>query len=245
MMGNFKKINCLFIVLAGLAASQASWASNMIDLPDEELARESVTPTFDKNPSTKNRNIVTEGKVDLNLYYGTALTEPIANVSKIGLSGYYHTSEHSAWGLMLNKNSTGLSTYAEQLRNTYNLDFTKAPAPDMTAMLDYNHKAFYGKMSITKKTVINLHLFGTLSAGVVKYVHKTYPAVAFGAGQKLYFSKSWAFRFDFRVFMHQAPIPFLKDKLKSTSSGYPPSFSDFSERLTTTSVLDLGISYLF
>jgi outer membrane beta-barrel protein len=233
------------LILGSLSICTSSFASNMIDLPEEELARESVTPVFDKNPSTKNRSVVTEGKVDMNLFYGTALTEPIANVSKFGLSGYYHTSENAAWGLMLNKNSSGLSTYAAQLKETYNLDFTKAPAPDMTAMLDYNHMAFYGKMSITKKTVLNLHLFGSLAGGIVKYVHKSYPAIALGVGEKFYFSRNWAFRFDFRVFMHQAPIPFLKDKLKSSSSGYPPSYDDFSERLTTTSVLDLGISYLF
>jgi len=237
------RIRISFFLIA-MTIGLPTLASDLIELPQEELAKESVTPVFDKNPSTKNRNIMTEKKIDMNAFYGWALSEPIANVSKLGVTLYYHTSEEHSFGVMFAKNFAGVSTYADQLKKQYSLDFTRAPAPDSTLLLDYNLKAFYGKMSITKKTVLNMHVYGSMAGGLVKYEHKSYPAVAVGLGQKFYFGKSWGLRLDLRLYAHQAPIPFLGDnKLKPSTAA--PSFSEFKERLTLTSVLDVGVSYLF
>ncbi len=244
MNGSSKEFLTLFVLLMALGMNQARAEDNRIELPADELAKESVTPIFDKNLSTKNRNIVTEGKFDANLFYGWALSEPIASVSKLGLTAYYHPSENHAWGLMFAKNFSGVSIYAQQLKKQYNLDFSRAPAPEMTLMADYNLKGFYGKMSLSKKTVFNMHVLGSLAAGFVKYQHKTYPAVAIGAGQKIYFGKSWGFRFDLRLYAHNAPVPFLgNDQLKEPTP--PPSYSEFKERMHFISVLDVGVSYLF
>ena len=235
-----RKILFVFVILF----SANLFAKDYIDLPEEELARESVTPVFDENPSVKNRNIVTSERLDLNAFYGWAMTEPINNVSKLGLTLYYNTSEENAFGFMFAKNFAGVSSYANQLKDQYQLDFSRAPYPDSTMMFDWNRKFFYGKMSITKRTVFNLSLYSSLMAGMIKYVHKSYPGIAFGIGQKFYFTKSWALRMDLRIFMNTAPIPFLGDnKLKLGSA--VPSYSDFSERMTTTSVIDVGVNYLF
>lgn len=230
-------------------------AKDLIQLPQEELAKESVTPIFEKNDSVRNRSIITEKRLEMALFYGWALTEPIANVSKLGLSGYYHTTEDNAYGLIFAKNFSGVSAYAKQLNESpYNLDFTRAPMPESSLFFDYNWKAFYGKFSLSKHNVTNFHFFGSLGAGVTKYPHKTYPGVSAGLGQKFYFNKNVSFRFDFRVFANQAPIPFLKCEQGShggvktnsaTCTEKAPSYSDFSERITLTSVIDLGLSYLF
>jgi hypothetical protein len=114
------------IGLTGLWTSE-SWCAEALNLPEEELAKESVTPVFDRMVSLKNRNVALEGRIDIGGYYGWALTEPIANVSKLGLNLYYHTDEEHAWGLFLNKNFTGLSGYAKQLNSQFTLDFERAP----------------------------------------------------------------------------------------------------------------------
>lgn len=242
-----------FLIVALFNAAVLS--KDLIQLPSEELARESVTPVFDVNDSVRNRNIITQKRLEGSIFYGWALTEPIANVSKIGFSAYYHQSEDNAFGLMFLKNFSGVSYYAKQLNDQYKLDFTRAPMPEASLFLDYNLKAFYGKMSISKNTVTNYHFFGSLAGGLIKYSHKSYPAVAAGLGQKFYYDKNFSFRFDFRIFLNQAPIPFLKcepgkhEGIKNSSTDScnepAPSYSDFSERFTITSVIDLGISYLF
>jgi outer membrane beta-barrel protein len=222
---------------------QKAGAAELIDVPQEELATESVYPVFDKVTAVKNRNVTTAGRIDGHLFYGFAMTEPIANVSKLGLALYYNFNEDHSLGLLYAKNATGQSTYANQLDSQYQLDFARAPRPLSTYLLDYNIKAFYGKMSLTKKSVFNLSLFGTLAAGMVQYEHKSYPALVPGFGQKFYFDKNFALRFDLRLYVHQAPIPFLAGKLKKTDP--VPQLSEFDERITYTTNLDVGLSYLF
>lgn len=227
--------------------------AEVIELPEEELAKESVLPVFDKPTSVKNRNIVTAGRFDLNLSYGLALSEPIFNSNRYGGSIYYNTgSENHAFGLLYVKNSNGLSSYAKQLDEQFKLDFTRAPAPDQTMMLDWNMKMFYGKMSLSKDTVFNTSLYTTLAGGMVKFSHKSYPAVAAGLGQKFYFGPHFALRFDFRLFVNKAPIPFLDSKgctqpgiNESCTTQPKPTPDDFDERITYTTVLDAGLSWLF
>lgn len=235
-------LKAVLIIVAALLLHKAAFAE-AIDLPTEELAQESVLPIFDKPVSVKNRAVVTEKRIEADVFYGYAMTEAIANVSKIGLGVYYNTSETSAWGLLFAKNFSGLSNYAEQLDSQYNLKFDRAPAPEMTVMLDYNVKAFYGKMSLTKSWVINTILYGSAAGGVVKYVHKTYPAVALGLGQKFYFTKNWSLRADFRVYGNQAPVPFLAGYMQQ---GQPvPSYDRFEDKFQVSTTLDVGLSYLF
>lgn len=245
--------NIIIVLMLNLGLVAES--RELIQLPVEELARESVAPIFEKNESVKNRNIVTEKRVEGNFFYGWALTEPIANVSKLGLSFYYHTTEENAYGMIFMKNFSGVSTYAKQLKDEYQLDFTRAPMPEASLFFDYNALAFYGKMSLSKTTVANYHFFGSLSAGAIKYSHKTYPAIATGLGQKFYFSKDLSLRFDFRIFVQQAPVPFLKcepgkhEGIKNSTTDScnepAPSYSDFNERISLSSVIDIGLSYLF
>lgn len=234
----------VFIVMAAFLLHKAAFAAEVIQLPPEELAQESVLPVFDNSVSVRNRTVVTDKKIDMNLFYGFAMTEPIADVSKLGVSAYYNWSEEHAIGLLFAKNFSGLSSYADQLgKSPYNLDFNRAPKPDMTIMADYNIKAFYGKMSLTKSLVLNTLLYGSLSGGAVKYENKTYPAIAIGFGQKFFFNKNWALRADLRLYANQAPIPFKKNALKPTDP--VPDKSTFDERVTYTTNLDIGLSYLF
>ena len=235
-------IRLLSLILL-LTVYTAANASESLELPDEELAKESVTPIFDHMTAVKYRNVVTEKHIELGGYYGWALTEPIANVSKLGLNLYYHFDEERALGFFLNKNFSGHSSYANQLNSQFSLDFDRAPKPDLTLMADYNLLAFYGKMSFAKNSVINLQALGSLSLGAVKYQHKTYPAMAVGIGQKFYTSNKFSVRFDLRLFVHNAPIPFKPNSIVSTDP--VPSYSDFDERITYTTNLDLGMSYLF
>ncbi len=234
------------ILILALLLHKAAFAADVVELPPEELAQESVLPVFDKPVSVKNRNIVTAGKFDIDVFYGYAMTEPIANVSKLGLGVYYNFNEDHALGVFFANNFSGLSDYARQIEQTpsTHLDLTKAPMPKNTIMADYNLKAFYGKLSVTKSLVLNTILYGSGSLGIVQYEHKSYPAVALGLGQKFYFNKDWALRFDLRLYAHQGPIPFLAGN--KMQEGTPrPSLDEFPERVLFTTNLDVGLSYLF
>ncbi|HEY8270800.1 MAG TPA: outer membrane beta-barrel domain-containing protein [Pseudobdellovibrionaceae bacterium] len=245
--------------LVAFFLQSVAFATEVVELPTEELATESVYPVFDKPVSVKNRNIITAGRFELGGYYGNALTEPIFNVSKYGLAGYYHVNENHAIGAFFESNAAGLSKYGQQLTDVpgstagshIHLDFTRAPAPQSTFMVDYNFKAFYGKMSLSKSLVFNLTTFGSAAAGFVKYQNKSYLGIALGLGQKYHLSKQFSLRWDLRMFANNAPIPFYS----STGNPYTldptdgvkkaPPFDQFSERLTYTTNLNVGVSYMF
>ena len=143
------------------------------------------------------------------------------------------------------KNSTGLSVYADQLASPgITLDFSRAPGPESSLLADWNAKLYYGKMSFTKHGVLNMGIHTSVLAGMVNYVHKSYVGIGLGIGQKFWFTDSLALRMDLRMMTHQAPIPFLEGKMK-TSDLPKPSYSEFSERMTFTTVLDAGLTYLF
>ncbi len=222
---------------------QTANAAEVVELPPEELARESVTPIFDKNESVKNRVIVTEGSWDVGVFGGLAMTEPIFNVSKAGLQVYYHVSESHAFGLLLAKNSNGISSNGQLLQKDQTIDFSRAPQADLQAFLDYNLKMFYGKMSVTKWVNFNTILMTTASVGTIKYTHKMYPAFAVGLANKFYVTPAWAFRFDLRLIANNAPVPFVKQKMRETDP--VPEYSEFPERMHYSTNLEFGISYLF
>ncbi|HPI39187.1 MAG TPA: outer membrane beta-barrel domain-containing protein [Pseudobdellovibrionaceae bacterium] len=218
-------------------------ADEVLHLPKEELAKESVLPYVEDRIAVKNRNVVTSERFEAGINYGFSLTEPVYNLGKLNLGLYYHWNEDHALGLLFGKNSTGLSSYATQLNKEFTLDLSRAPQPESTMMLDYNIKAYYGKMSLSKGSVFNLAIFGTASVGTIKYPHKSYISTAVGLGQKFYITPQLSFRADLRLFAQQAPIPFLPGFVKT---GDPlPNYNQFSERMTYITNLEMGLFYLF
>ncbi len=231
--------NIMFILLF----TSLAHAADPVDVPLDELAQESVYPVFDHPQSVKNRNVATKGRIDVGIFGGYALTEPIYDTTKFGVAANYHFSELHSLGLLFSQNSAGLSKDAEGLKTDQRLDFDRAPKPTNTTMLDYNFKPYYGKLSLSKLAVINTTIYGSAAAGMVAYEHKSYPAIALGLGERFYFNKSLSLKADLRLFVHQAPIPFLRGHIKDTDP--VPTVDQFHERITYTTNLEVGLNYLF
>jgi len=215
-----------------------------MDVPKDELAQESVLPVFDNAVSVKSRNVQDAGTFDIGLLAGLAITEPIANTSKYGISINYHLNMVHSIGLLWAMNSTGLSKDAEGLKNDFGLDFTRAPYPQYSLMGDYNYKLYYGKLSVTKNGVINTSIYTSGAAGVIKYIHKMYPAIAIGVGERFYITNNFAFKVDLRFFVNNAPIPFKAGALR-VGVDPVPNYDSFAERITYTTNLEFGVNYLF
>jgi outer membrane beta-barrel protein len=238
-----KKVLEIVITLGLLTGSSIVCAEENIDVPKDELVTETVYPVFDNPVSVKNRNVQDSHAIDIGIFGGLALTEPIFNTTKFGLDFNYHINYTHSIGVLWAKNSSGLSKDAQGLKDDFGYDFNRAPKPDYTLMADYNYKAFYGKLSVASNAVINTTIYGSLAGGMVKYVHKSYPAIAIGIGERFYFTNSFSLKLDFRLYAHNAPIPFKRDALKVGDT--VPSYDSFEERLTYTTNLELGLNYLF
>lgn len=241
----------LHLLLSGILLAQSAAFAETIDLPEEELAKESVTAKFDPPYSVKQRNIVTEGKGEFGLYYGWNFTEPIYHQNKLGLNLTYHPDEFSGWTLNFAQWFPGRNEQYTNLLKKFGLDFDRVPNLEYSAWLIYMMKNYYGKMSITKRGVMNLSLFPVFGVGLTKYVHKTYPGVAAGVGTKFYFTKSIALHAELRFQYAQAPSPFIGNP--GGGCGGPtvldtcskPSPNDFPDKWTLANIMDVGVSFLF
>lgn len=233
-----------FLFILGALMSFAPMSFANVDVPEEELARESVLPRFERGEAVKNRTIVSAKKVEIGGYFGWNFTEPIYNQSKFGANLGYHFDE--THGLMLNfvKWMDGRNNQYTDLLSKQGLDFSRAPNLEMAAWLNYEMQAYYGKMSLSKTAVTNLHLYPILGAGVTKYTHKVFPGVNAGLGMKFYLTNSLALRFDFKLQMSQGVNPFLGGGKILTSNPVRPAPSDFGDKFYLGTIFDVGLSLL-
>jgi outer membrane beta-barrel protein len=243
-----QKLLIIPFLLATLFAANV-YAASDIELPPEELAKETVLPVFDRVEMVRARRVKTDGKWEVGGTFSWAMSEPIFNTTKYGISAYKHTDEQNAWGLQYFSYSTGLSDYAKQLHKKYGLDYNRAPKPQYGFFGDYNLQLFYGKMSISKNTTINTHLLALLSLGETQWENKAYPGMTMGVGYKFYFTPTFSLRTDLRLFISEAPTPFKTNSLKDGSAGTTadpiPSKNSFKDRITYTNLLDISLNWLF
>lgn len=234
----------LFVILPAILLFSSARAE-VVEVPQEELALESVLPKFDRPDSVRNRNIVTEKKIELGVYLGWNTLEPIRSQNKYGFNLGYHWSETSAFVLNYAKWASGLNTqYTNDLSaSPNNLDFERSPAINYSVFGHYEWKVFYGKISVTKQGVVNLSTYPILGLGMTAYEHKNYYGFDGGIGQKFYFSKNSALRADFKLQYSQYPSPFLKGRMQKSQP--TPTGSDFKDKWGLGTIIDIGYSFLF
>lgn len=223
-----------------------SWAQDL-EVPEEELARETVLPRFERGEAVKSRNVVTDKRFEIGAHMGWNFTEPIHNQTKFGFMGGYHFDQQNAFTVTFVKWMEGLNTqYTDLLSQpTFNLDFNRAPKLEWSIWGNYELQAYYGKISLTKTGVLNLHLYPILGLGLTKYSHKMYPGFNFGLGQKFYLTKNFAIRFDFKLQYQQGPSPFLNTGASSVNRSLPaPNPGDFKDKFSLGTIFDLGFSFL-
>jgi len=227
-----------------LSFSIAALATEVIEFPENELAQESVLPKFDRPDVVKSRNVVTAKKIEIAPFYGFVTTEPIYGQTKTGLNLAYHWSEESAFSLNYAMFSGGLNAqYNDQLKQNYNLDFSRAPKQKFALFGNYEYKAYYGKVSFTKQGTMNLSTYPIMGLGIVSYDTKSYPGFDFGIGQKFYFSKSIGLRIDYKFQYAQGPSPFLLGRMKTTDP--VPQAGEFATKWTMNNLIDVGATILF
>lgn len=237
----------LFVFMQFIAFSAFAATTQVIEFPKEELASESVLPVFDRPEATKARLVTTAKRLELGLFGSYSLTEAFYNPMSFGLMATYHLDETSGINVLGAVYGSGISSYAGQLNPVpgtsppENLNLQYAPAPKYLVLGSYQFTGFYGKISLTKETVMNLHLYGLAGLGMMGIGDKTVPVVNLGIGQKFYFGRSFALRFDLRGLIYSGPDP-LSRSLKSETGEV--SASRFDSKLIFSPLLSAGVVYL-
>ena len=207
--------------------------SDKIQVPEDELATETVLPVFQKTNMVLNRHVINDKHIELGVGGGMNLNEPYYNqLNALFQATYYFTNIH-ALNIVGTYYMQGLSTYGNQLKNgdgiaggaANGFDASKAPAPQYSLFTNYQFTAYYGKISLTKQSVMNLSLFGFVGPGVFSLKSKTVPAVDIGIGQNFYFSPNWGMRFDLKVVAYKGPDA-TSVSLKPADNPQPGAFAE-------------------
>jgi outer membrane beta-barrel protein len=255
-MSTLRTINWLgaFVRTATVAAAIATFAqpsqaaTETIEFPDNELASESVLPVFDHPEAVKQRLVPLARRIEIGINGSYALTEPFYNPISFGLTAAYHINESHAFNLLGQSFMSGLSSYAKQLNPVpgttpaQNANLQYAPAPKYLFLANYQYTGYYGKISLSKDTVMNLSLYGLFGVGMIGIGDSSNPVLSIGIGQKFYLSSKFAFRFDLRALAYQGP-DVLSLNLSGRTSEVPTS--EFEKKLQFGSLLSAGVIYLF
>jgi len=218
-----------------------------IEVPEEELARDTTLPVFSKRRIVLNRNVITTGRFEFGGGVGFELNEPYYNTTMGQFQGTYNLTDLSAVNVQGLYWMSGLSSYGSQLKSTGTtsnpheyFDAAKAPHPQWGLLVNYEYIAYYGKISISKQTVMNLNTFGLLGVGYINMGSVGDPALNLGVGQNFFFTKNIGMRWNLRWLLFQGPDP---TSVRLTQSDNP-SPGAFSNRLYFNTQIDLGIVFL-
>ena len=167
-----------------------------IHFPDEELATESVLPLVETPEVILNRNVRLKFRTELSLGLGIGLDEPFyLKYYPTGSITFALTESHAfnleAFYFLPHLSSTGKDLKAGKgLKSGQTFDAQKVPYPQYSLFLNYLYTPYYGKISLAKKWVLNLSIYGFTGAGVViSNQNNQFPALDLGFGKKLYFNK--------------------------------------------------------
>lgn len=216
-----------------------------IEFPEEELARETTLPVFEKRRVVLNRNIQEEGRFEIGAGGGLELNEPYYNTLQGELLATYNITETSAVNLLGLAWQDGLSTYGQQLKAGQPnarpvpvpaFDPMKAPHPLWAVFGNYQFIAYYGKISVTKQGVMNLNLFGSAGIGYINMGTVNTVGANLGLGQNFFFTKHFGLRADLRWLIFQGPNA-TTQRLGPTDN---PSASSFDNRLYFNAQLNLA-----
>lgn len=200
---NSKNVKALLILLVFTASFNAQ--AKKIRLSDDELAQEAVLPVFDEKIVIKNRRVNHAKKIELGVYGGNVISEAIYNPLTFGGSIAYHFNNTHGFFGTLGVYQDGLSSSGQSLKDGDVIiisgsgrafDASKAPHKELMVAGHYQYTAYYGKVSLTKESVMNLSLYGLMGGGAYLMEGDVAPMVNFGIGQRFYFTKNIAFRLD-------------------------------------------------
>ncbi|MDZ4676921.1 MAG: outer membrane beta-barrel domain-containing protein [Oligoflexia bacterium] len=185
--------------------------SEVIEFPEEELARESVTPIFDQPEAVKKRLSPMKSRFELGGFSGATLNDPWFNSYPLGVTLNYHFSEMHGIGLLGAYFISGRTNYVGQLQSTVSagneIPFERAPAPKFLGLLEYEFTPYYGKISITKQRVMNLTIAGLAGVGLMGVASNVQSdsSVSFSLGlsQRFFFTRNFGIKADIRTLFYQ------------------------------------------
>lgn len=255
MFKNKKYLTLFFLGLlnSALVVNASIFESDKMTIPENELNREIVLPRLDTFEVVKNQNVKFTKKLELGLNVGANFTEPIYNPIRMGFDLGYHWEEAQSVHLSFLNHVSGFNNqYVPGIQDKGNdagsvgdYDFTRAPALKNSFWGYYNLKAYYGKVSLTKRSTMNLSLYTQYGVGFAQFTHKMYPGLSIGIGQKFFFTPNLGFKAELRLQYQGQANPFLGEGQLKNDRFPVPAASNFQDVYRFGTVFESGLVWIF
>lgn len=232
--------------LGGLESSSLWAQTEVIRFSSDELSQQSVLPKVSGDSVIRYKSIPLAKRFELALGTGWNFTEPVYNPQKWVLNLGYSWSDFSQLNVQYTQWGSGRNTqYASQLEGPgINIKLDRIPNLENSIYLNYELRSAYGKISLSKNSVMNLSFFPIFGLGMTKYTHKSYFGLQSGVGWKFYFSRSLALRTDLALQLSPGPNVFSPGE-KLASAVNTIQSSDFSDKWKIGTHFDLSLSGFF
>ena len=243
------------LLLFALLLWPLSLSAVTIRFPDEELSSESVLPLMEPPRMVLNRNVPLKFRIETGLLAGFRLDEPFyQRLFGSGLLGF-HIGEEHAFYLKGTYFLPGLSGDGQNFAkgdpkkngtwNNKKYDPSRIPYPQMAVFLNYQYSPFYGKISLTKRWVMNLSIYGFAGPGLLIFDGNARTVIGnFGIGQKLYFNKWFGLRGDLNFYGYYGPAPARIDLKENMVKVLNQDISAEQKTLIFNTVAHLGLIFL-
>ncbi len=237
---------CTSMIVTSLLSS-ASFAVT-IDLPQEELAKESVLPVFpDGTVAVKARRVVTKKKFEVGPMMGQIFNEPFFSPWAYGVHAGYHINEFHSFAVNAFMRDANTSNDADQLDSSLaasqKINFPVIPVPEYLATLDYQMTPYYGKISVTKDFVMNLALYIYGGAGMTDLGGKSTWIANIGVGQNLFFTPRIGLRLDLKFLMYNG-LDVLSRQQDTVNATAKYDANLFEDQFNISPSVMLGVVFL-
>jgi outer membrane beta-barrel protein len=199
----------IFLISCFILRSELVLAE-IVEFPEEQLARESVVPVFDQPAAVKKRYVPLSGRFELGGFLGATLSDAFFNSYPLGLNVNYHLNEmHSinligAYFISQQASYVGqLQASTGQLNGQSQIPFSTAPNPNYMGLVEYEFTPYYGKISLAKQRVMNLTISATLGGGYMSLNSEGSPVGAVGLNQRFFFTRNFGLQAAIRAMFYQ------------------------------------------
>lgn len=220
----------LLLVLSSLILC-AQAHSVTIEFPEEELAKESVLPVFDGGTTAvKSRRVVQDEKFEVGAMVGFIFNEPFFDPMTYGIHAGYHFNNFHSLHINAFLRNESLSSDAEQVDKDLGsqpgaqiINFSVVPVPKYLATVDYQLTPYYGKISLSKETTMNLALYVFGGAGMIDVGGEMTWIANVGVGQNLFITKNFGLRMDLKFLMYEGPNVTSRPDITDPTTGPRPT----------------------
>lgn len=231
----------LFLQLLLLITPLCALRAEEIEFPEEELSRESVLPVFETRTDVLHRHVETTRRFEFGGGGGLEINEPFYSDAIFSAHGGYHFSNLHGVNVEGIYWTTGLSDYGKQIKHDWAFDPNRAPHPLWGVVGNYEFTAYYGKISLTKQTVMNLNF---VFYGGPLYINMAgYNAFGgdIGLGQNYFITPQVALRLDLRMMIFRGPNAASYDLSHTTG---PVSASAFPQKFFFNNHAEVSVVFL-